>query len=338
MTDTKILQEMALNRREITHDVWGSFIISRPTNRVLSKIETARTKSLNRDLQTTMTVETDDGTKEVPAILTRKSKERILRMHQEWTDEDDQELLDATNEYQKVCFELEEAGYRGLDFITEAYDEIHDKFEKKLGDKYEKYLPDVKIVIPTIMDSEPPDTVDEEELTAQYYKAKGRLEKYFKDISLSADFDKLDNLHKQYRLYVKGVVAQTRLYVIKYKEITLYADTAEARADKDGQLTKIVECTKSTDGSPAWASIDEAQEENPDKLAWLLSQIERFERLDPTEKEIDERVRNRFNFLFPLGDTSTLFEKLDAQRKSKEDGESPEDTQKNSTEDLGTKE
>ena len=336
MSDTVILQEMALNKREIHHDTWGSFVISRPSNRVMSKIETAKTKSTNRDLQSSMLVDDMDNpgkTKQVPAILTRKSKEKVLRLHQEWTDEDDKEVQGATKEYQDVCFALEEAGFRGIDFVTEEYEKIHERLKEKLGDNYDKHFDKVATVIPTVA-TEPRTEENEEELLKSFTKSKRELEKLLKDLSLMEDFARLDVLHKQYRLYLKGILAQTRLYVIKLKEITLFSDTVEARSEKEGQLVKIFECTKTREGKSPWGSFQECEESEPDFLAWLLGQIERFQNLDPTEEAIDERVRNRFNFLFPLGATTTLYEELDAQRQSSYDGEQLEETQNSSSEDL----
>ena len=337
MTEHNLLQEMALNRREIKHDVWGSFIISRPTNKVLAKIETAKTRSLNKDLQSTIMVEAGDEVKEVPAILTRKSKEKLLRLHQEWTDEDDVEMRETADAYQKVCFELDDAGFTGVDFLTKDYEEIHEKLKVKLGKKYEENKPKLQIVIPTLAEEKQPEET-EEAVIKSFVTAKAELENVLKDLSLSDDFNRLDELHKQYRLYLQGIVAQTKLYMIKLKEITLFSDTVEARAEKEGQLVKIVECTKNLDKSPVWTSVDECQESTQDKLSWVLGQLERFEQLDPTEDIVDERVRNRFNFLFPLGAMSIWSGESDAQRESKEDGESQENTPSNSIEDLGTTE
>jgi len=346
MTEYNVLQEMALNRREITHPVWGSFSISRPTNRILGKVETAKTRSLNKDLQSTLLV-TDPGnsnlTKEVPAILTRRSKEKVLRLHQEWTDQDDEEMREATTGYQTVCFDLEEAGFTGIDFINLEYDEIHARFKEKLGSRYDKHAILVKTVIPTArleevetLEDELPEEVTEEESVANYVAAKTKLENILQDLSLSEDFKRLDILHKQYLLYLKGIFAQTRMYTIKLKEITLFSDTVEARAEKEGQLTKLFECVRRTDRSKVWDSVMDCEESSPEFLSWLLREVERFQNLDPTEGEQDERVRNRFNFLFPLGATTTLLGESDAQRKSNPDGVLPEETPSSSSEDSDT--
>jgi hypothetical protein len=95
MSDEKTLNELALNRREISHDVWGSFIICRPTNKIVAKIDTAATRAYNRDLQTKERIPDEDapkGYRNVPAFLTRTSKAKLLAEHGEWTDEDRDDL------------------------------------------------------------------------------------------------------------------------------------------------------------------------------------------------------------------------------------------------------
>lgn len=337
MSDEKILNELALNRREITHDVWGSFIIRRPTNAIQSRVATAVTRAYNRDLQTKERVSDPENPGEfklIPAFLTKKLKMQLLEEHGDWTDEDKEALDLVEGDYRKACFELDNAGYVGFGSMIREYDDLTDSLESFIGKKKASLAKELETVFPA--SSGTGTETFEGPSVEEFVSARDAIQKATKNLEVLPILDRLTELHKQYTLFLEGAKAQSDLFEIKLREITLFTDTVEARAEKEGQLTKIFECvwTEEEDESP-WKNLFACEEEDPDKLAWLLQEVEKFERLDPGEDEDDER-KYRFNFLFPLGVTSTLLDDSHAQRESSTDGESPQEAQNTSTEDLDT--
>jgi hypothetical protein len=334
MSDNKILDEVALNRREITHDVWGSFIIKRPTNKIVSKIDTAVTRAYNRDIQTKERIVDEHepkGFRDVPAFLTRTAKEKILNDYGEWTSEDRTKVAEAEKEYRKACFELDRAGYTTMSALIEEYDELKGALISILGKNAENLEKELAVLVPIDTPQEAGDYSAPD--IKEFMACRDKVEKAAKDLDAVAILDRLSQLHKQYSLIMKGTQAQADLFAIKVKEISLFTDTVESRSEKAGHIVKIFECTLDEKEQKPWKTLMDCEDSDPDMLAWLLGQIEAFERLDSTDTSTEEE-RNRFNFLFPLGVTSTLLEDSHGQRESKNDGESPQEVQTASIEDL----
>lgn len=319
MTDKTLVNEIALNSREVSHPEWGTFIISRPTNRILSDILTARTRSLNRDLQEREKVY-DPSTgnyKLVPAFLTKQGKRKILEEFGDWTKEDEQELVNLEKEYRDACVALEQEGFEGTAELHEAYQEALETLKELLEKKPEDFEEELPVLFPMDYEDDSLDPNPEE-----YAKARQSVERKAKDIDVVSVLQVVDRLHKQYEYLMKGITAQSQLYVKKVEELTLFADTAESRADKEAQLVKIQRCAKNLDKSPVWSSVDECQNESPDKLTWLLGEIEKFERLDPSVEKSTSNKANKYNFLFPILGTQEDSEEPQETQESNQDGES----------------
>jgi len=339
MTDHTVLTEVALNKREVSHRVWGGpFFIRRPTSRVLSKIDTVQTRAYNRDLQTKERIyDSEDPSKStlVPAFFTRAAKEKLLKEHGDWTEEDRQRTVGAEDEYRKVCFELDSAGYVGMDFLLEEYKELSEELKAILGKNADKYEKELRILIPLYNDN---DLSAEDASVEDFLAAKKVIDKAAKSAAALVLLDRLGELHKQYKLYIQGISAQTKLFTLKLKEISLFADTVEARSEKEGQLVKIFECVEDTDGNKLWKNVNACEDSSPEFLGWLLQEVEKFERLDPAANAEEDPSKNRFNFLSQLGGISTLLGDSQDPTESNEDGESQMEVQLNSSTDLDTTE
>lgn len=334
MSDRVLFNEIALNQREVTHKIYGSFIVKRPTNRILSLIETAMTKSSNRDLQAReVVVDPETGkTKKVPQFLTKNSKMKLLEELGEWSEDDSLAIQEAESEYRRICSELHNAGYIGLEDLLgklrEVYSFITSKAKEK--NKEDKVQESLAQLFPMkdafeLDTSNPqlPDQVSGEE----YIALKKSVEKTLKDIDVVNHLDILDSLHKQYGFYLQGLSAQTNMLILRLREISLFSDTIEARADFAGRLAKVFYCSFTPDLKKVWESIEDCEDSPQELINWFLSEVERLERLDPAGTEEDLKKRDRFNFLSPLAVTKNSLENSDDQRLPKEDGASAEKTE-----------
>lgn len=320
MTDKELLNEIALNSREITHPEWGTFIINRPTNRILSQIASTRTRALNRDLQEREKVfdPSTEKYKLVPAFLTKQGKKKILEEFGDWTPEDDEKIKELEQRYRQVCVALEREGFEGVVELNKSYTEALQALQRLLESKSGDYSEELPILFP--MDYASPEGEETERTPERYAKARASVERKAKDIEVVEVLGIVDKLYKQYDLLMQGIKAQGDLYVKKIEEITLFSDTAESRADKEAQLVKIQSCTKNPDKSLVWASSEDCQNEPPDKLSWLLTEIEKFERLDPNQPDND-KVGSKYNFLSPILDTLVESDDSPEEETSKQDGD-----------------
>jgi hypothetical protein len=329
--DRTILNEIAMNRRVVQHPIYGSFIIKRPTNKIQSLIDTVRTKSLNKDLQTKMMITDPETGKEkpVPAFFTKKMKHKVLVECGEWTEEDEKELEQADADYRQICRDLNDLGYISVARTLEAYKEIFERVTAIAENKGKNVDAQMEVLFPILdtlksgdLEEIPilPEASDEKEFAA----AGQKLEKTLKDLEVVNLLSTLTDVHKQYVLIMRGLQAQSRMFVIKLKEISLFADTIEARADGAGRVAKVFYCTFREDESKAWKTLEECEDRDQELLNWLYGQIEKFERLDPMETE--ETQADRFNFLFPQGLTKGHLGDLQDQPLSNSDGEPQEAT------------
>jgi hypothetical protein len=326
MSDSAILNEIALNERKITHPQWGSFVIKRPTNKISGQIETLKTRQRNRDLQTKDRV-LDPETGEyrmVPAFLTTRLKKNLLKEQGEWSTKDEEDLNAAEKEYMRVCKELSDVGFTGVDDLFEGAEEIRQELENKIlgHSKEKKLLADLKGLF----------NEGEKQDPKVYQKVRDTLQRELKDHEADVLLSELDILNQQYQLYYEGIDAQARLMGLRFREITLFNDTIEVRAENVQRIALIFYCTYDEDGeSKVWESIDECENDHEDKLGWLLGEIEKLRRLQAGESEEDLKRKERFNFLFPSSGTVKQSEDLQDQPESKEDGEQSEKTQETST-------
>lgn len=332
MSDRVIFNEIALNKREITHPVYGSFIVRRPTNKILSIIATEVTKSSNRDLQARDII-TDPETgekKKVPMFLTRSAKMKLLRELGEWTDDDETALLESEAAYRDVCIKLNNENFNGVHELMAGLKEVYEFIHTKAEDKgaLEAVKSDINTLFPMrssfedFEDNDYPDAPDGK----SYGAAKNSVEHALKDLEVVQYLDTLDTLYKQYALYLEGISAQTKMLLSRVRELEMFADTIEARADLAGRIAKVYHCTLTSSEQKPWRTLDECQDSPQSLVSWLLSEIEKLERIDETASEEDIKRRDRFNFLLPLGDMNVSSEDSDVQRISKTDGESLEKT------------
>lgn len=337
MHDSKILQEIADNARRISHPEFGEFTISRPTNRIQAEIDTARTRSINRDLQAREIVEDPytGESKEVPAFLTRSAKAEQLRFHGLWTLENETEIERATEAYRNACFDLDAAGYDGVEPLESGLKEVRTELTAILPAK-EKITEAIKVVAPDLNTAiDGPDLTTDAEIE-KYGAAREVLRKAGKSFQVDSLLERADNLHKLCGLYRNAVKAQAELVAMRIVELGLFADTLEARADKAAQVAKVFYCTKTQDGKRPWSSIADLEQEDLEKIHWLLTEIEKFERIDPSATEEDLRRQDRFNFL--AHQRNVLFGELLGAGKPKPDGDSAKDESTTSTEDSDSSE
>lgn len=326
MEHSELLDEIATNRREISHERFGDFIIKRPSNRVLSLIDSAKTRSMNKDLQTK---EALDSGGYVPAYLTKKSKKRLLQEHGEWTQEDDDAIELAQSEYRLACMELDKTNFESVDMTLAELDEIKSYLlDKGLDPK--KFKKELSILFPGHDDGPSEELAP---LQDGYDKAKKRVVAALKDVEATRVLDGLDGIHKQYYLIQKGIEAQAKLFLYKTKELSLFSDTVESRAENAGHIAKISNCVYTPEENLYFTSPEKCRDSEQDMLAWLLQEVEKFERLDPTMTAEDEVRMNRFNFLFPSVDINASSEDSQDLTESKQDGSSAKEIQNNSSED-----
>ena len=335
MQQHKMLDEIALNRREITHPQWGSFIIRRPTNKVLSTLETIRTRSMNRDLQQKDVVE-DPITGEqkiVPAFLTERRKLELLEEMGEWTEEDKQHVREVERHYQVSCLALEDAGYIGTADLVIEYKELLEETRTALGDLTEELSKELDIVFP-VANADPHNLRTFPTPPEGYPEARSTIESTAKSFAVRELLERADELHKQYSLLQDAIEAQTEMLIHKGREVNLLADTVESRAESQVLIGKIFHCVKDTKGEPYWSTMDECENSAPELLRWLMSQIQSFQNLDPEDTEEDRNRLSKYNFLGWLLDESIELESSPEEESASPDGQSLEKTPSFSTEDL----
>lgn len=334
--DRTLLDQIARNERVVTHRTFGTYVVRRPTNRVQGLIDTARTRSINKDLQTKdMVVDPETGKlKAVPAFLTKSSKMKLLAEHGEYTEADEKAILEAEREFREVCKELNDLGFEGTKSLLADFKTAYQVVLAKVGDK--DVSEPLKVIFPMAEEfSKGVDLYDLSDLPSssddkEFAKAKKAVEKALKDMEVVSMLNEVQKLHKQYGLVLRGLAAQSKLFILRMREMTLFADTVESRADYVSRLNKIFHCTYKIDGNKAWASQDACDDSNPDLLNWLLTEIEKFERLDPEDPE--DTTKDKFNFLFQLGVTKGHLDELRDPPSPNTDGEQAETLQASSSE------
>lgn len=331
-TDTIILNEIAQNERLIEHSEYGNFLISRPTHRIEADIESYRTRTMNRDLQTRDLL-TDPATGEqvaVPAYLTNHAKAEQLKFHGIWTDEDAEKVNEAANDYRDYCALLDREGFEGLVEQEGKVRELRKTATELLGDKAEKYAEALDTVL-----LEPFGVVIEDS-EAKFGTARAELMKASKTHAMSELLNKAEKLYKISVLCRRAIQAQTSLVALRMREIELFSDTIETRADHAARVAKVFYCTKNPLTKKLyWPTIAELESESSEKIGWLFEQIEKFERLEDLSEE-EQSKRERFNFLRHLWAVpSDVSEDSPEVEPSKQDGDSPE-TSTTSTEPSAT--
>lgn len=328
MTNEQVLNEIALNRRKVSHPVWGSFIIQRPTNRILSLMETERTRSLNRDLQEKEKVRDpmSGEAKLVPAFLTRKAKAKILEDIGEWTKEDARLTEEAEERYRNVCVRMESAGFEGVDELLKSYGDCLETIRDLIPEE------DLKRLEAPLAAAFP---LDEDILNLdekKYDAAKRKILKEVKSREVSNLFKEVDRFHKQYVLLRDGIQAQTDLYTMKLREVTLFSDTVEARADRATHMIKIAHCVLGENTEERlWDSVIDVEDEPADKLRWLLNEVEKFERVDNNNIDSTAKV-GKYDFLSLLSAPNESYEDAPDPQLSNPDGEPSEKTESDSSE------
>lgn len=326
MSDTVLLDEIAKNERVIEHPEFGRFIIRRPTHGVEAQIETARTRQINRDLQARDVIE-DPITgerKEVPAFLTRKARADQLRFHGLWTHEDEYMLEEATDRYRDVAFKLEAEGFEGGWKLDEDLNALREKIRSVLGNKADKHKDAIDTVVPYLLTAAEGERPQDQDTGLSYSEARLKLQKVTKKPEMDRLLNEADRLHRLVSLYNEGVKAQAEMVAYRIREISLFSDTLESRADRAAHVAKVFYCTFTEDHKPVWKTIPDLEKEPSMKLRWLLGEIERFERVEPGETEEDIRRRERFNFLSPYQGTPESSDDSPEAPSSNLDGDSAE--------------
>jgi hypothetical protein len=334
--DAKTLNEIATNRRMITSDLFGTFQIIRPTYSVEAQIESARARQINADLQERTAIE-DPITglaKEVPAFLSRRSKADQLRFHGLWSDEHEQRLEEVAETYRDTALALEGASFESADTLVAGITGIREQLAKNFKSKNLSLEEELLILCPSL------DSVfDGTEPVARveaYKAARQAVGAAAGSPVVDELLDELDKYQRQLELFRDGVKAQTELFALRINELSLFADTMEARADKAGQLAKVYCCTLDAHtGKCPWKTQAELARQSPKLVPWLLMEIEKFERLEGTDApSADENKRaDRFNFLAALGVfPSASSASSPEEQPSSPDGDSPDTDSESSTE------
>lgn len=317
MSDITALNEISKNEREITHPDFGTYVIKRPTHGIESKIEDVRTRQMNKDLQTLEIVEDPEtGDRErVPAFLSRNNKSKMLSAHGTWTVEDDLKVLESEARYREVCLALDEAGFEGGEKLNTEVGELKARLIARLGSPGEGLKEQVEEILPSLEFVKEGDAFyfDEEIIMGRYAKARKEIHEFARSPIVDEILDETDKLHKRVMLYRKGVSANADLVTLRIREISLFADTLEARAENASRKAKVFYCTFNPTGERSWKSMADLEEEPTLKIRWLLEQIERFERLDFTT---EAGRLNRFNFLQPLPAQSSSDASQEAEESS----------------------
>jgi hypothetical protein len=332
--DAVALNEIATNERVVEHTDFGRFLIRRPTHRVEAEIETARTRQINKDLQAREVVLDPNGEQKfVPAFLTRGAKAEQLQFHNLWTLENDIAIEEALNRYREVCKELDEAGFEGAWVLDEHLVQLRSDLNRVLGVKADRHADHVSAVAPDLDNLSTLLQLKSDVVLAAFGEARAALRKAGKCAEMDKLLNEADGLHKLCGLYADGVTAQAELVQLRMIEFGLFADTLEARADKAAQVAKVFYCVLDPrTKKQAYGSVAELEADQIDKVAWLLGEVERFERLDSNLSEMEAKKRERFNFLAPLPVRSDKSDALPATETSKPAGDSPEPASTTSTE------
>lgn len=326
MSDAIKLSELALNQRTISDPKYGEFIVRRPTHRIEADIDSARTRQLNRDLQTREMIPDPEtgGQKQVPAYLSRAAKREQLIFHGIWSDNHDFEIQEASEKYQEACYALEMEGFEGAPAMLEELAELRTRLESLVDDPAP-----VREAI-ALLTPEP----DLEVSLEDFAVARATLQEAGKSRAMDEALGRADRLHKLAGLYRAGVDAQMELFALRITEFSLFADTLEARADKAAQVAKVFYCALDPSTSkPYFKSLADVEDGDLEMVMWLVGQIERFQRLEPGQTEADLERRERYNFLAPSQQVRLVSDVLRAVETSSSDGDSQDTLPSPSTKD-----
>lgn len=325
--DVLALNEIVQNKRTIEHPQHGTFVIRRPNFNIEAQIKTAEVRQVNADLQLRTVLEDPDRgtTREVPAILTRKARADQLNFHGLWTDKEIADVEEAVDAYREVCAQLEIAGFEGGWVLEEEIEELQTKLRAAVGDSEL-----IKDVAPDLLDA----STEEE-----FAKARSELSLRAKNPEVDDLLENAARVHRLVALYNKGIKAHADFVVRKVRELELFAETVESRAERAVQVAKVFYCAALPNGERPWNTTQELMSESTDKVRWLFSEIERFERMDPGESAEESRRKERFNFLLPrqLRDASVSVDSPVVD-ESNPDGALLEETPSDSTKDSDTTE
>jgi hypothetical protein len=333
--DIMLLNDIATNRRTITSDKFGTFVIKRPTYAIESQVEAAKARQTNADLQTRHLIEdpmTGDK-REVPAFLSRHAKGKELRFHGLWSDELEEKLNNSAEEYRDVALRLDADGFEGGQALNDSILEVKASLHEIFGDGMVKEIETVCPTLTRLVDV----PIDMTEAMSVYGKARKALSKAGKSRSVDDLLDAADRNHRLLMLYREGLQAQTTYLAYRINELELFSETIEARSEQAGRIAKVFFCTEDEDGKSPWANMSEMLKVSKEKMAWLLGEIERFERLDPEDMDADGPKKDRFNFLaaFRVSPAAGLEDSPETDPSS-QDSASAEDTSSTSIEPLGS--
>lgn len=322
--DIIVLNQIAVNERVVEHSEYGNFLISRPTHKILADIESYRTRAMNRDLQTRdVIVDPLTGEKQyVPAYLTHQAKAEQLKFHGIWTDEDVTKLEAASTAFRDICAELEKEGFEGVSKVEARVNELRAKAIEILKDKFETDE-QVREAVDIIFSL--PYGAIVEDAEAKFGAARDTLMKASRTHAMSEVVEAAQSVYKQSMLCRRALQAQAELVALRMREIELFRDTVESRADQAARVAKVFYCTKHPlTKKPYWETIADLEAEPSEKIGWIFEQIEKFERLESVSEEEQER-KDRFNFLRFLWELpSALSDDSPEAEPSKQDGDSPE--------------
>lgn len=330
MSDKAIVAEIARNSRIIEHPEYGTYVVRRPTYQVQANIESARARSINMDLQTVQSIE-DPATgdvRQVPAYLTRQSKAEQLKLHGIWGPQHERDLQEAIDKWRSVAEDLDKLGFEGSWVLDTQIQELKKNLSKHTP---EKLAPELVVVCPSL------DAAfdDKDERYKAYTAARSTIKKATRSMVVDELLRDADRLQKQLELYGDGLKAQAEMLALRMNELSLFSDTIEARADKAGQVAKIFYCVQDPDtGKAPWRNTNELTDAPSEKVAWLLGEVEKFERLEPEDEGKDPRRKDRFNFLGSLQVPAVPSEDSPEETTSKPDGDSATDQPNSSSEDL----
>jgi len=299
MDDSRLEHEIVANKRTLYHDDFGAITLHRPTPREEREISEARRKSYHEDLKN-------------PDVLTKKQIAKNLAERGVWTEEDTKNMQEASGQSSELMAKLTALGFTtGEKLIDELLDLRANLFAEFPEDENDAERTAVRESIERFFDISDPGS--EDFLTEVLFLRSMSTGTHVDDLLARAEM----------LMHITKLVSEFAEVKMKFNEYAreyamYFAGSAEARADRYEALAKLYYCTKNEDGKPLWDNIDEIWDEDPDKIAWLNTQMFYFEN-GITDEHAE--VLERYGFTERAGTSSDKSESSPEVQKSNSDGD-----------------
>lgn len=294
--DTTLANELMRNERVVLHPKFGSVKLSRPTPEQEAQIADVRRKRYHTDLF-------DDAD---PKRSKDELRERAIAKGM-WREEYEEQIQDLTRHMGEAMGILDAIGFRSLDSLIA------------------KYQTSVQALLDLYPDNEEIQGVIRTYANLDLEPQSGDRTRIMDEAPTTKVDDLLedtDTFRSQIDLLQELGKTRTELEKLRSREIRLFVDSLEARAEREEELARVYHCATSVEtGKPLWPSLDAMRKAPAEDVAFLVLEMAYF--VNGVTEEFKE-VLGRFGFTQRLIGTSDSSDDSHDQPESSLAGDSPE--------------